>query len=155
MADFLCSMQLLMDGNFNLILLTRSYDIVKLIAQHPGIDLNQKDSHGHNCFWNASKHGKTSIMLLLAKNGVDISNVSNNGLNALHIAVTQDFEDVVKLLISYDFPINERTNSGMTALLISVYKRHHSCLEALLNSKQADLELPTKDGMTPLQLALK
>ena len=94
-------------------------------------------------------------MLLLAKNGVDISNVSHNGLNALHIAVTHNYAEVVNLLITYDFPINERTNSGMTALLISVYKKHHRCIEALLNSKQADIEIPNKAGMTPLQLALK
>jgi len=89
-------------------------------------------------------------MLLLAKRGIDISNTSRNGLNAMHLAAAKDYPDIIKLLISYEFPVNEVTNQGLTALAISVFKMHHGCIEALLDSPEVDLELPTKEGMSPL-----
>lgn len=95
------------------------------------------------------------MMLLLAKRGVDISNTSHNGLNALHLAAAKDYPDIIKLLISYDFPLNEVTLQGLTALGIAVFKKHHRCIEALLEASEVDIEAPTREGMSPLQMALK
>lgn len=43
----------------------------------------------------------------------------------------------------------------MSALAIAIFKSHHDCIEILLDAPEIDIELPTKQGMTPLQMALK
>ncbi len=95
-------------------------------------------------------------MLLLAKRGIDISSTSPTGLNALHLAAAKNYPDIIKLLISYDFPLNEVTQQGLTALSIAVFKKHHVCVEALLEAKEIEVEKRTREeGMTCLQMALK
>jgi ankyrin repeat protein len=77
------------------------------------------------------------------------------GGTALHNAILQDNLEVIKLLLDYGFDINATVPSnGYTPLHYCVWANNVPALKLLL-AYQADKTIKAKDGLTPLEKAVK
>ncbi len=103
--------------------------------------------------------------LLLAK-GAEVSAKNNKGLTALHMAATQgvggfvstwegprDYKGIAQLLLVHGAEINEGSKLRTTALHVAVFREHREMVKWLL-SKGADVHARTRDGATPMDLAV-
>ena len=49
-----------------------NYQFVKLMLENKMIDIEKKNSDGHNSFWIACRFGKGDVMKVLAEHGIDV-----------------------------------------------------------------------------------
>jgi len=125
----------------------------------------------------AASEGNFTIVQLLLDSGADINHQEHNGWTSLHLAVLKSHLDVVKLLLARGANIMLPTKgdswapihtaSRLTPLIKSpkckgkkankkVVERNKHCYEVLdlLLQHCSDINVKTKSGLTPLDLAL-
>jgi ankyrin repeat protein len=132
-------------------------DTVQALIQ-AGADINLRDDRSDNVLLYAGAEGLLDILRLAIAAGADTRLTNRFGGTALIPAAERGHVDVVReLLTTSDVDVNHVNRLGWTALLEAIVlsdggPRHQQIVELLL-AHGADVNLPDKDGVTPLQHA--
>lgn len=120
-----------------------------------GADLNIRDSRQDNPLLYAGAEGLIEILRLAIAAGADTRITNRFGGTALIPAAERGHVEVVReLLTTSDVNVNHVNNLGWTALLEAIVlsdggPRHQQIVQ-LLADHGADVNLPDRDGVTPL-----
>jgi len=93
-------------------------EIVKLLLEKEGIDINIKNKYGDTALTQACYcYSTETVKLLLKHKDIDVNIQDNDGKTALIIATEEEFTGAVKLLLEHkDIDVNVQNIYGNTAL---------------------------------------
>ncbi|GAB0156723.1 ankyrin repeat domain-containing protein [Chryseobacterium sp. Alg-005] len=135
----------------------KQVEMAKLLVSF-NADVNQQDDHLDSPFLYAGASGQTELVKLFLKNGArfDIFN-RYNGTALIPACERGHVETVAVLANTKAFPINHVNRLGWTALMEAVIlgdgSQKYQEIVTILKNRGADLTIPDKDGITPLQHA--
>jgi ankyrin repeat protein len=123
-----------------------------LIAR--GADVNAKDHQQDSAFLLAGARGHTEIVRATLAAGADLTSTNRYGGTALIPACHYGHVDTVRLLLTTAIDVDHVNNLGWTALLEAVILGDggsaHSEIVRMLIARKANVNLPDRQGMTPL-----
>ncbi|WBV61437.1 ankyrin repeat domain-containing protein [Chryseobacterium camelliae] len=132
-------------------------EMAKLLVSFKA-DVNLQDERSDSAFLYAGASGQTGLVRLFLENGArfDIFNRYNG--TALIPACERGHVETVKVLVkAKGFPVNHVNRLGWTALMEAVILgnggQKHQEIVQILKDNGADLNIPDKEGITPLQHA--
>lgn len=132
-------------------------DIVSLLLEG-GADITLSNNNGFNSLQHAALRGNPSAMrILLTKlpRPWIVNEKKDDGYSALHLAALNNHVEVAELLIKQGkADINIQNINLQTPLHLAV-ERQHTQIVRLLVREGARLDVPDKDGDTPLHEALR
>ena len=132
-------------------------DTVRALIQ-AGADINLRDGRRDNVLLYAGAEGLLDILRLAIAASADTRITNRFGGTALIPAAERGHVEVVRELLTHsDVDVNHVNNLGWTALLEAIVlsdggPRHQEIVHLLI-AHGANVNLPDKDGKTPLQLA--
>ena len=121
-----------------------------------GADINIRDYNKENPLLHAGAHGWLDILALAIEANAD-TRLTNRfgGISIIPASERGHVEVVRELLTRTDINVNHVNNLGWTALLEAIVLsdggQAHQQIVQLLIEHGADVNLPDKDGVTPLQ----
>lgn len=130
-------------------------DTVKALIE-AGADINIRDERKDNPFLYAGAEGLLEIVKLLNAAGADTKLTNRYGGIAVIPASERGHVEVVQELLEHsDINVNHINNLGWTALMEAIVlgsggEKHQRIVELLIKHG-ADVNIPDKDGVTPLQ----
>jgi ankyrin repeat protein len=134
-------------------------EMVRALLQ-AGADVNIRDNHQENPLLHAGAQGWLDILTLAIEAHADTSLTNRfGGISIIPASERGHVEVVRELLTRTDINVNHINNLGWTALLEAIVlsdggKAHQHIVQLLIDHR-ADVNLPDKDGVTPLQHARK
>ena len=119
-----------------------------------GADVNAKDDQQDSPYLVAGAHGRTEILKITLAHGADLRSTNRYGGTALIPACERGHVETVRTLIDAGVDVNHVNRLGWTGLLEAIIlsdggPRHQQIVQLLINAKAA-VNLPDKDGVTPL-----
>ncbi len=125
-------------------------DVVKLIANAKGTDLNTKNISGLSPLHWASYKNYTKIMDILIDAHARVDITDNNNATPLFQAVSENHIEAVKLLLAAGATVNFKAKNNVTPLMVA----RSADIAALLIAKGASVNAVRSDMVTPLNLAI-
>ena len=121
-----------------------------------GANVNIRDGQGNQLLHLACKVGDEELVIFLLEHGANVGHADINGWYPLHFASWKGLNDVIPRLID---PITSNINEAekgesWTPLNMAAYYEHAGVVETLLNNG-AKLDIPDREGWTPLMTAVK
>ncbi|KAL4736604.1 ankyrin repeat-containing domain protein [Aspergillus similis] len=116
---------------------------VKVLIEHPDVELDQKDIDDRTPFANAALTGHAGVVkLLLARDdAVNPDSRDINGCTPLMLAARAGNEDVIKVLLGHsDGALNWTDNEGYTALAHAAKAGHKGVVEMLLKHPKTEAD---------------
>lgn len=124
-----------------------------------GADVNAKDAIQDSPYLYAGARGHLEILRMTLAAGADLRSTNRFGGTALIPAAERGHVETVRTLIAAGVAVDHVNRLGWTALLEAVILGdggvRHREIVALLVQAGADVNLPDRDGVTPLQHARK
>ncbi|MDM5212287.1 ankyrin repeat domain-containing protein [Peribacillus sp. NJ4] len=124
-----------------------------------GADVNIQDNMENNPFLYAGAEGFKDILKLTIEAGADPTITNRYGGTALIPASEHGYVDIIKELVTTDMDINHVNDLGWTALLEAIILNNGDGNQQqtvqLLIDHGADVNIPDKNNVTPLQHARK
>ena len=107
---------------------------VRLLLDHPNIDVSATDRWGRTALMWASAFGHLDcIRFLIEKGGADVNaKSSREGDTALILATTANRLDVVQLLQDSGADVDDNNGKGLTALMVAAYYGIQDIAETIL-----------------------
>ncbi|KAJ5987978.1 hypothetical protein N7481_003188 [Penicillium waksmanii] len=145
---------------------------VKILLDHPGIRVNQKDEYGHTPFSYAAKRQLIQIMIDLIEKGADphaleaenvavinlLKEADNNSMHLLVEGLSSIDQEatltLVKKLIQAGYNLDQVDPRGRTPLHLACLSCRQDIVSALI-SANADANSKDHTGKVPLQYALE
>jgi ankyrin repeat protein len=128
-------------------------DLARLLIQE-GADVNAKDLIQDTPFLYAGAEGLIDILKLTLAAGADVASTNRFGGTALIPACHHGHVETVKVLLSTDIDVDHVNNFGWTALMEAVILADggptHAEIVRLLVAARANVNIPDRDGVTPL-----
>lgn len=135
----------------------KNVEMAKLLVSYKA-DVNQQAQNMDSPFLYAGASGQTELVTLFLENNARFDLYNRYGGTALIPACERGHVETVKVLVNAkDFPIDHVNRLGWTALMEAIVlsnggKKHQEII-LILKDNGADLNIPDKDGITPLQHA--
>ena len=133
-------------------------DVARLLIQR-GADVNAKDEMQDSPFLYAGAEGRLEILRLTLGAGADLKSTNRYGGTALIPAAHHGHVETVRELLKTGIDVDHVNRLGWTALLEAVILGDggpaHQQIVRLLLVRRALPNLADRDGVTPLQHALK
>ena len=127
-------------------------EIVAVLVQMEGCDINQIDSqHNTPLMWAARNGHEGVVKILLRRDGANPNKPDNNGKTPLWCAAYNGDEGVVKMLLERDDVNPDKPdNDGKTPLWWAAYYGYGGVVNMLLKRDDVNPDKPDNDGQTPL-----
>ena len=126
--------------------------IMKLLLEHPSIDVNKEDRIGRTALIHAIQKGNIkAVKILLGDRRVDM----NCTIPPLTMAVAGKHPDIFKLILTNQRVDVNQTYQSMTALMIASGKSDVEAAKLLLNDPRVEVNLVNCKGWSALLLAIK
>ena len=144
-----------------LMMALRNPEIVQVLLQHEGINVNVQNEKGDTALMLAAKEGNLAIVKeLLRHKEIDVNVQNNIGQTVLMLAVYEspNLEIVKELLKRKEIDVNLQDRNGNTALILTNYVSKYDrrqAVEELLEHDEIDVNVQNKDGDTTLMVATK
>ena len=127
--------------------------VAMLLSNHA--DVNAYLPSGSTASIPAAFKGQDAIVRLLTANGADVNHRNRDGTIPLYDAALSGHLTTVAILLAQGAEINaQETQSGTTALYAAASFGHED-VAALLLDKGADPNICSKEGVSPLHVALE
>jgi ankyrin repeat protein len=128
-------------------------EIVDLLIA-AGADVNMKDDTLQSAYLISTSEGYTELLTKTLKAGADVLSTDSYNGTGLIRAADRGHVEIIRELLKTDIRVNHINRIGWTALLEAVIlgdggKRHTEVVRLLVDAG-ADVNLPDKDGVTPL-----
>lgn len=134
-------------------------EIVELLLNQPGIDINIKSNDGRTALMEAASDEKRKdiVKLLLSKPNININAQDSHGQTALMMATSPGNLKIVELLFTNlpQINVNLQNKYGLTALMLAINFNHNEIAKLLLNQSNIDVNLYDNQRNTALALAIK
>ncbi|XP_038061250.1 serine/threonine-protein phosphatase 6 regulatory ankyrin repeat subunit B-like [Patiria miniata] len=146
------------DGDPQKLLVTfkNNKQVIKLLVNHPKVDLTLRNKSDFNCLHLAAINGNTfAIRSILEANPSLVKSVfGKDRSTALHLAALNGHTDVVAALCEHDMCETDHPNAnGQTALHVATDCCNRKIVEILLN-KGVNVNAQDKDGDTCMHLLM-
>ena len=130
-------------------------EIVRLLLEQSGINVNASNKSGSTAFHSASQSGHADIVsILLDQPGIDVIASDDGNQTALHLASGCGHADIVRLLLEQSgINVNASNKSGSTALHLASQYGHADIVSILLHQSSIDINASNNDNQTALHLA--
>jgi len=129
-------------------------EIVRLLLEHPKVDINTVDCRGFTPFSRACLHGHTEIVKLLAaspKLNIDIVKMKRS--SPLLLACIRGSAELVAFLLEDPATDRNKVNTFEQPPLLAAYTHQNfEVLKLLIADEKTDLNKPNLSGKTLLQL---
>ncbi len=135
--------------------MTGDVDNVRLLLEH-GADPNQAARNSGVPLASAITFGYAEVAQALIDAGADAYLTEDTGVNLLHWAAITNRAELIPVLVAAGVPLNDFDDNGFTPVMYAASVDHGDTqtLRALLDAG-ADPDVPTDDGLTALQQAVK
>ena len=127
-------------------------DIVKMLMNRNGLDVNSKNRLGNTPFSEAARFGHVCVMQFLLERGVDLSPKNGQLTIALFEAASQGKCEVVELLLQQNANTNAQDSMNRTPLLYAASEGRYDVVKLLLQSN-AHVNARDNKDRTPLSYA--
>ena len=128
----------------------RSTEVIYLLMDTPGIDIDAANRKGENALMMAAIFGLMPEVKYLVENKAAIFNQS--GWTALHYAATTGQTEIVAYLIEQGAQVNALSESNTTPLMMAVRSGNIETVSVLLKNG-ADLQIVNNQGFTAIDVA--
>lgn len=125
---------------------------VKYYIEQQGISPNAKASYGDYPLHSAARRGNLSIVKYLIKKGAKVNLKDGHNRTPLHHAAMSKLS-VFKYLLKKKAKLKAKNSLDMNVLHIAAKKGKLRIVKYLIEKKDMDEDIETKDGKTPLDLA--
>lgn len=132
-------------------------DMLSLLLDY-GADITLTNNNGFNALHHAALKGNPSAMkILLSKTNRHwiVEEKKDDGYTALHLAALNNHVQIAELLVHIGKANLDRQNVNLQTALHLAVERQHVQIVKLLVREGANLNIPDKDGDTPLHEALR
>ncbi|XP_013418712.1 E3 ubiquitin-protein ligase MIB1-like isoform X2 [Lingula anatina] len=132
-------------------------DMISLLLEY-GADITLTNNNGFNALHHAALRGNPSAMrILLAKlpRPWIVDEKKDDGYTALHLAALNNHVEVAELLVHQGKANLDIQNVNLQTPLHLSVERQHTQIVRLLVREACNLNIPDKDGDTPLHEALR
>lgn len=134
-------------------------DVARILIA-AGADVNAQDHQRDSPYLLAGARGYLDILRLTLANGANLKSTNRFGGTALIPACERGHVETVRELLKTDIDVNHVNNLGWTGLMEAVVlsdggARHVEIVRMLIESGRVDVNIPDRDGITPLQHAKK
>ncbi|XP_072169897.1 E3 ubiquitin-protein ligase MIB1-like [Diadema setosum] len=132
-------------------------DILSLLLDH-NADICVTNNNGFNALHHAALRGNPSAMRILLSRLPRpwiVDEKKDDGYTALHLAALNNHVEVAELLVNQGHANLDLQNVNQQTALHLAVERQHTQIVRLLVRASAKLDLPDKDGDTPLHEALR
>jgi ankyrin repeat protein len=128
-------------------------EIVDLLIA-AGADVNMKDNSLQSAYLISTSYGYTELLKKTLKAGADVHATDSYNGTGLIRAADRGYVEIIRELLKTDVRVNHINKIGWTALLEAIILgdggEQHTEVVRLLIDAGADVNLPDKDGTTPL-----
>ncbi|MFZ4054877.1 MAG: ankyrin repeat domain-containing protein [Polynucleobacter sp.] len=128
----------------------RSTEVIYLLMDTPGIDIDAANRKGENALMMAAIFGLIPEVKYLVENKAAIFNQS--GWTPLHYAATTGQTEIVSYLIEQGAQVNALSESNTTPLMMAVRSGNIETVSVLLKNG-ADLQIVNNQGFTAIDVA--
>jgi ankyrin repeat protein len=122
-----------------------------------GADVNMKDNSLQSAYLISTSEGYTELLKKTLKAGADVHCTDSYNGTGLIRAADRGHVEIIKELLKTDIRVNHVNRLGWTALLEAIILgdggQRHTEVVRLLVAAGADVQLPDKEGVTPLSHA--
>jgi ankyrin repeat protein len=131
-------------------------EIVDLLIA-AGADVNMKDNTLQSAYLISTSEGYTELLKKTLKAGADVHSTDSYNGSGLIRAADRGHVEIIRELLKTNIRVNHINRLGWTALLETIILgdggKRHTEVARLLVAAGADVNLPDKDGITPLSHA--
>lgn len=138
--------------------ISKEHDEMLSLLLDCGADITLTNNNGFNALHHAALKGNPSAMkILLAKTNRPwiVEEKKDDGYTALHLAALNNHVEIAELLVHMGKANMDRQNVNLQTALHLAVERQHVQIVKLLVQEGANLNIPDKDGDTPLHEALR
>lgn len=138
--------------------ISKEHDEMLSLLLDYGADITLTNNNGFNGLHHASLKGNPSAMkILLTKTNRPwiVEEKKDDGYTALHLAALNNHVEIAELLVHSGKANMDRQNVNLQTALHLAVERQHVQIVKLLVQEGANLNIPDKDGDTPLHEALR
>ena len=128
-------------------------DVVELLLQRHGANVNKFSSHGRIPLWEAVRKGKAGCAKVLLEAGADVNQCDQQGGTLLLFALGRPDTECVKQLLKAGADANQTDERKCPPLWLAAVKDHTECVKLLLDAG-AHVNQAMWDGKTPLVSAV-
>lgn len=131
--------------------------MLALLLDH-GADITLTNNNGFNALHHAALKGNPSAMKILLSKTTRlwiVEEKKDDGYTALHLAALNNHFDIAELLVHLGHANMDQQNVNLQTALHLAVERQHVLIVKLLVREGANLNVPDKDGDTPLHEALR
>lgn len=135
-------------------------EMLALLLEH-GADITLTNNNGFNALHHAALKGNPSAMRILLTNLAStnrfwiVEEKKDDGYTALHLAALNNHVEIAELLVHLGKANMDKQNVNLQTALQLAVERQHVQIVKLLVQEGANLNIPDKDGDTPLHEALR
>ncbi|XP_057322749.1 uncharacterized protein LOC130666094 [Microplitis mediator] len=127
-------------------------DIVEYLVKY-NANVNKRTHQNATPLHGAALNGHLDVVKVLISHGADIHAVTVSELTALHNAVETNREEIVELLLQRGANVNARGPVDNFAAINYTAEKGYSNMLKLLIKYNAEVNISTSDGRTPLHIA--
>ena len=128
-------------------------EIVELLLQENGVDINEGDASGNTPLHFAAGKGRNDIIGLLISHKATVNAVNSHGDTPLFWAVGNNHINSAKLLLEHGAEIDHYDEYGWDPLHLAAYKRYRE-MAGILIEKGVEINTRDKQGATALFWAI-
>jgi len=118
-----------------------------------GAGVDALDSSHHTPLFRACEAGHLTVVDILIQSGSNVNALDVDKRSSLHWAALGGYDIICMSLIDAGATIDSVDKQGRSALHCATYGGHIKCMEILLRSGKANVDLQDHDGVAPLHWA--